>query len=75
MHAVDIEEVREDEVAQRRFAPDVLQRRKQALERIREKTLGAFLEMRLMHVAHQGNRERDPPERRDGEGELHGRRR
>ena len=71
VHAVDIEEIGEHEVAQRFCAPHALDRSQQARERVAHHMGGTLLEVGLMHVLEHGNGENDPPCRRDEEGYFH----
>ena len=73
MHAIDVEEVRDDVVSDGGVAPDALRGDANAANGVGKGVLLAWLVVGLLDVLEHGNRERHPPGSRDHKGNLHGR--
>ena len=73
VHAVDVEEVRNDVIPNGRIAPDALCRSANAAHSVDQRVLLARLVVGLLDVLEHGHGECHPPGSRDHKGDLHGR--
>ena len=67
VHAVDVEEERQHEHHEPAVVENLLARPHKTHDRVFEQVLLTRLVVRLMHIAPDGNAEREPPHRRDNE--------